>query len=78
MNHSSPRLQSKNLAQFSHMIRIFRFIDRGAVRIGSTEHILDADGHSEEVHDISNVAFLNLDRQLVVQVQNQSWKGLKP
>ena len=46
----------------------FRFVDREAVRIGSTEEIYDDSGNNQTVHDVSNVAFQNPNGQLVVQV----------
>ena len=46
----------------------FRFVDREAVRIESTEEIYDESGNNQTVHDVSNVAFQNPNGQLVVQV----------
>ena len=50
----------------------FRFVDRGAVRISSTEEINDDSGNNQTVHDVSNVAFQNQNGQLVVQVNKMT------
>ena len=44
----------------------FRFVDREAVRIESTEEIYDESGNNQTVHDVSNMAFQNPNGQLVV------------